>query len=67
MLEMVAAGATKVAIAKTTGVAEMTILSVSKDSTKIFMKPPPNSKVLARSEMLGIRILVQSRISQDER
>lgn len=38
ILEMVAGGATKVAIAKAVGVTDMTILSVSQGKTKIFRK-----------------------------
>lgn len=38
ILEMVAGGATKVAIAKATGVTDMTILSVSQGKTKVFRK-----------------------------
>lgn len=38
ILELVSGGATKVAIAKATGVTDMTILSVSKGTTKTFRK-----------------------------
>lgn len=38
ILEMIAGGATKVAIAKAVGVTDMTILSVSQGKTKVFRK-----------------------------
>jgi predicted transcriptional regulator len=38
IIEMVTAGATKVAIAKAVGVTDMTILSVSQGKTKVFRK-----------------------------
>lgn len=48
ILEMIAGGATKVAIAKAVGVTDMTILSVSQGKTKVFRKMKQLQRVYDR-------------------